>query len=199
MRDFSNGHPGGVRTLLDVLIHSPNLRQHQKNPLIITLKVVLGALDDDAFFTSQLAHGPQGFKRGLPTREVLQDRCDIARIFEDLLVFDYLDGGPTASEALNCCHKMGWVHAEMLSEERQVYVLPTKKHKRFLQILLRKELPDFPDTRFAQIEDLCFKAITKFSVLSLRPYNFCLGARASVQPVEAQYQKMSSTELVVLH
>lgn len=65
------------------------------------------ALDDDTFFTNQLAHGPQGFKRGLPTRRVLQDRGDIVKIFEDLLVFDYLDGDPTTNEALNCCHKMG--------------------------------------------------------------------------------------------
>lgn len=106
------------------------MKHQRRNSLIITLKDVLGALDDDASFTDQLAHGLQGFKRGLPTRKVLQERGEIVKIFENLLVFDYLDAGPTASEALNYCHKMGWVHAEMLSENRQVYVLPTKLHKR---------------------------------------------------------------------
>ena len=90
----------------------------------------MGALDDDAFFSNQLAHGPQGFKRGLPTEEFLQDRGDVVKIFEDLLVFDYLDGNTTTNEALNCCHKMGWVQAEMIAKNKQVYVLPTKMHKR---------------------------------------------------------------------
>lgn len=59
---------------------------------------------------------------------------------------------------------------------------------RFFQIILRKELPDFPNDRFAQIENLCFEAIRNISVLNLRSYGSCLGAGASVQPVEAQYQ-----------
>ena len=91
------------------------MKQQQKNSLIITLKDALGALDDDAFFTDQLAHGLQGFERGLPTRNVLQEGGDIVKMFENLLVFDYLDVGPTASEALNYCHKMGWVHADQRS------------------------------------------------------------------------------------
>lgn len=97
---------------------------------MITLKDVLSALDDDIFFSNQLGHGPQGFKRGLPTIPFLQNNADVEKVFEDLLAFDYLDGGPTASEALNCCHKMGWVQAEMVSEYKQVYVLPTKIHQR---------------------------------------------------------------------
>lgn len=62
-----------------------------------------------------------------------------------------------------------------------------KASTRYLQILLRKELPDFPKDRFHQIESLCFEAISKFSVLSLRSYGHRLGAGTVVQPVEAQY------------
>lgn len=63
-----------------------------------------------------------------------------------------------------------------------------KASHRFFQILLRKELPNFPNDRFPQIESLCFEAISKFSSISLRSYGHCLGPGAVVQPVEAQYQ-----------
>lgn len=58
---------------------------------------------------------------------------------------------------------------------------------RYLQILLRKDLPDFPKDRFSKIEDLCFETMRNFSALSLRSYGHCLGAGTVVQPVEAQY------------
>lgn len=63
-----------------------------------------------------------------------------------------------------------------------------KASRRFLRILLRKELPNFPNDRFPQIEGLCFEAISKFSSITLRSCGHCLGPGAVVQPVEAQYR-----------
>ena len=63
-----------------------------------------------------------------------------------------------------------------------------KASHRYLQVLLRKELSDFPNDRFPRIEGLCFEAISKFSSMSLRSYGHCLGPGAIVPPVEAQYR-----------
>ena len=67
-------------------------------------------------------------------------------------------------------------------------MLNAKASYRYLQILLRKELPNFSNDRFPQIEGLCFEAISKFSSMSLRSYGQYFGAGAVVQPVETQYQ-----------
>lgn len=69
----------------------------------------------------------------------------------------------------------------------EIFTSDAKASTRYLQILLRKDLPDFPKDRFPKIEGLCFEAIRKFSVLSLRSSGYYLGAGTVVQPVEAQY------------
>lgn len=89
------------------------------------------------------------------------------------------------STSKSVCSPLKYIKGEC--QKYECFTSDTKASIRYLQILLRKDLPDFPKDRFPEIEDLCFETMKKFSVLSLRSYGHCLGAGTVVQPVEAQY------------
>lgn len=87
------------------------------------------------------------------------------------------------SKNKSMCSPLKFINGECQKYEN--FTSDAKASIRYLQILLRKDLPDFPNDRFPKIEDLCFETMSKFSVLSLRSYGHCLGAGTVVQPVEA--------------
>ena len=70
------------------------------------------------------------FGWGLPTNEELRV-IGYANVFWDLLINESIDHGPKYGEALEWCHKHGFIQSDAL-EEQVYYVLPSPLHKVYL-------------------------------------------------------------------
>lgn len=145
-------------------------------------------LENDLDLMSNLADGPQGFKRSLYPRKALRDNPLLAEVLQHVLIYGFSEDEPKSNEALNECYRRGWLHAELLANERIVYVHPTRVHHRYAEILLRTDVPKFPLDQYPTVRDLSFAAIRQFSMHSLRSSGERLGPAAESRPLEAQYQ-----------
>jgi hypothetical protein len=107
-----------------------------------------------------LKFGYGGFHRSLI--KVLQSNPDLTQVFKDVLHLassastDALE----VNAALERCYRKGWLQAELLVNERRVYIFASKLHERYAKILLGSALPH---RRFPSVRHLCFEAISKFT------------------------------------
>ena len=74
--------------------------------------------------------GLTGFKRSLPQKRVLQKNPGLVQFLQNVLVSGNSADEMESNEALRLCYKRGWLQAEMLADERRVYVFPSKLHER---------------------------------------------------------------------
>jgi hypothetical protein len=88
-------------------------------------------LDDDEKLFTCLLNGPQGFKRGLPKKNVLQKNHAIAQFLREVIVFHRSKDTLEENPSLNSCYKNGWLQAELSANEDPVYIFPTNLHRRY--------------------------------------------------------------------
>jgi hypothetical protein len=158
---------------------------------------------DEQYLVKSLVNGPHGFKRSLPKRDALQKNLDLAQYLKEVLILGKSEDKVEFNEALRLCYRMGWLQAEMLSDDRKVYMLPSKLHERYefsndyfsrnmlrlscryVEILLNKSAPEFPLHKFPSVRELSFFAVRKFSrtLLSSRGRERGFGAGAEERPV----------------
>ena len=108
--------------------------------------------------------------------------------------------------ALGDCYHNGWLQAELVPEDRTVYIFPTKIHQwykfsiihshyrklklslRYAERLLCSTAGPFPRNKFPSLKGLCFAAVREFSYVSLSSVERGIGSGAINRPLEAQYQ-----------
>jgi hypothetical protein len=135
--ELTNGHPAGVRTLLEGLICSEVLRPFRKTPSEISLDTALRFLGNDETLFSCVASIPYGFNRGLPIME--RESLDAVRFLREVLASGRSEDNCQSNPALNTCYRKGWLQAELSGDEwvggllcsaKTVYVFPSMLHRR---------------------------------------------------------------------
>jgi hypothetical protein len=90
-----------------------------------------------------LQYGYGGFGRSLPTIEGLQHNPDLTRLLKGIIASGQSGDVLESNTALDHCYKKGWLQAELLANQKEVYIFPSKLHERYAKILL-STLPEFP-------------------------------------------------------
>ena len=106
------------------------MRPFLKTSSEISLDSALQFLDNDDALFSCVLNMSQGFDRGLPHRNELQDNPDIAQFLREVLASNRSEDAWQSNSSLNACYRRGWLQAELTAEERTVYVFPTMIHRR---------------------------------------------------------------------
>lgn len=140
------------------------------------------AMNKSAFWNDVEYHS--AFGRGLPTRE---DLCVIgnANVFRDLLINESIDHGPKHGEALEWCHKHGFIQSDAF-EEQVYYVLPSPLHEAFLSWKL---MPSDVVIPYDSVLELAIAVICQFSPSQLLTPRRRTNGTPQDKPPEAQYQK----------
>jgi hypothetical protein len=86
-------------------------------------------MDDDSLIRG-LDNGSGGFNRSLPQMQDLQRNPDLAQFLKDVLASGKSIDKLESNISLDCCYKMGWLQAELLADEKRVYIFPSKLHER---------------------------------------------------------------------
>jgi len=182
------------------------VRPYRKTGAPVSLEVALEFLNSDHFYGC-LTTGSHGFKRSLPKKDVLQRIPDLVQFLRYVLVSGRSEDNIKTNSALRDCYHNGWLQAELVPDDRTVYVFPTKIHQwyklsivhnhhyrklrlslRYAERLLCITAAPFPRGRFSSIKDLCFAAVREFSRVSLSSVERGIGSGAINRPLEAQYQ-----------
>jgi len=123
------------------------------------------------------------FGRGIPLDEDLQDP-DIAAVFRELLVKGNVTGKQSKmTEAVNTCHRRGWIHAGLKSDETS-YILASPLHAIYLSWKLLPVSVEFP---YKTVRDMTFAIIKTFNPSQLSSLSH-IGEDSTDRPVEARYQ-----------
>ena len=77
-----------------------------------------------------MATGIHGVKRSLPKRTAFQSNPALAQFLKTVLANGKSEDRLESNEALRLCYKRGWLQADLLAEDRKVYVFPSRLHER---------------------------------------------------------------------
>jgi hypothetical protein len=124
------------------------------------------------------------FGRGLPTNEELRV-IGYANVFRDLLINESIDHGAKYGEALEWCHRHGFIQCDAL-EEQVYYVLPSPLHEAYLSWKL---MPLDVIIPYDAVLDLAIAVIRQFSPSQLLTPPPRMKGTVEDKPPEAQYQK----------
>ncbi|PGH34375.1 hypothetical protein GX50_02742 [[Emmonsia] crescens] len=187
--EITCGHPSAVRSPFDGLACADAFRQYRKLSVQITLEAVQEFLSDDTSFLNCIENSKMhGFCRGLPEKYILQANPAVSQFLRELVVglgsADNLNSNP----ALNMCYRRGWLQAELLEDNKPIYIFSTGIHRRYMEHILCINTPPFPLHLFPAIEDLNFSAIREFKPAALRVEQRGSAFTQATRPLEATFQ-----------
>ncbi|KAL4920267.1 hypothetical protein BDW62DRAFT_216167 [Aspergillus aurantiobrunneus] len=185
--ELTNGHPGGMKSLVNFLYYEH--RHDLKHGFIrlITKDHILDDLKDDSRVFNFLEK--QSVFRSFPDRESLKTP-GVAEILGKVLE----DGNMrfvTDNQAMELCYRSGWVHRLTVGRFNtgNVVVLPSRLHEKWIEFIIGLDMKPLPD-KFNQLDKLCLAIFSEFSAINLR--HAVEGKKMSTagkyRPVEAQYQ-----------
>jgi hypothetical protein len=94
----------------------------------VSLEVALEFLNSDHFYDC-LTIGNHDFNRCLPKKDALERVSDTVQLLRDVLVSGRSEDNVETNPALRDCYHSGWLQAELVPEDRTVYIFPTKLHQ----------------------------------------------------------------------
>ncbi|BCR87943.1 ATP-binding protein [Aspergillus chevalieri] len=180
---LSNGHPGAVTSIVDVLYEA--YRQDIKHGHIRTLTEdhVIWFLEDAATVFDKLSTRP--IYRSFPdisraTNGISNTLCKITE--EGSIPFDINDA------SINFCYQKGWIHRVALDGD-DIAVLPSRLHEKYIEYSIGTMSLPLP-ARFDSLPKLCKEILSKFSIMNLRHSveGRKMSSASQPRPVEAQYQ-----------
>ncbi|KAL4921851.1 hypothetical protein BDW62DRAFT_197555 [Aspergillus aurantiobrunneus] len=148
---LTNGHPGGVESLLNYFYHHYRDKiKHDKISPITKIHVVVDSLQDDGKVWKYLETTP--VYRSFPTGPLLS--VQVAKVLrhvleqgsipvgkqEDITVAD--DGDTDLEEAKDKCYVKGWLHKTLVPEDKvgkEEYVLPSRLHEKQVSLSIYSE------------------------------------------------------------
>ncbi|KAB8230344.1 uncharacterized protein BDW43DRAFT_314033 [Aspergillus alliaceus] len=184
--ELTNGHPGGVTSLVN-FVHSAH-RHDLKHRCIstITKDHLLDNLKDDTQVFQYLTN--QAVFRSFPTGGHLTPEAGgtlCKTLEEGNMRFNSDDVG------MQQCYERGWVHRISVGEINtyDVVVLPSRLHEKWLEFIIGQDTRPLP-ARFNQLDTLCLEVLSKFSTINLRHavQGKKMSTAAKCRPMEAQYQ-----------
>ncbi|KAH0558586.1 hypothetical protein GP486_004759 [Trichoglossum hirsutum] len=193
--EITNGHPAGVRVMLDVLAISEIVRPFRRDSIEIPTNILLNYLQSNDFLRTMIRDSV--FSRGLPPKDYLRNNPDIAKFFREVLASGRSEHDPETHSSLAICYKQGWLQAELATDESEnlvdpdpkpVYIFSSGLHRRCVEHILSIQAPPFPLDKFTSVRELCFAAIRQFKPTALRSVQRGLGTGAVLQPIEGRYQ-----------
>ncbi|KAE8399221.1 hypothetical protein BDV37DRAFT_261238 [Aspergillus pseudonomiae] len=198
---LTNGHPGGVESLLRFFHHYYRARiKHDPERWPLTDIDVVNSLRDENNVWKYLEYTPiyRSLARGSELssevskilRHVLEQGNIAVNEQEDIVVGDISD--TDLKKAKRQCYVNGWLHRILVPEDmtgEEKYVLPSRLHEKWVEwILGKKRIPLNP--RYAHLRDLCVDILKEFSAATLRHTadGKVLTSGAQYKPFEAAYQ-----------
>ena len=94
----------------------------------MSFRAALEFLNSDGFYDS-LEIGHHSFKRSLPKKKALKGVPDTVQFLRDVLVSGRSEDNVETNPALRDCYRNGWLQAELVPEDKTVYIFPTKLHQ----------------------------------------------------------------------
>ncbi|BCR92831.1 ATP-binding protein [Aspergillus chevalieri] len=178
----TNGHPGAVTSIVDVIYEA--YRHDIKRGCISTLTEdhVIWFLEDTATVFDKLRSKP--VNRSFPdiSRATNGISVILSKITEGSIPFDINDA------SIKFCYQKGWIHRVAL-DGGDVAVLPSRLHEKYVEYWIGKMSMPLP-ARFDSLPKLCKEVLGEFSITILR--HSAEGKKISTasqpRPVEAQYQ-----------
>ncbi|KAL2814334.1 hypothetical protein BJX63DRAFT_203552 [Aspergillus granulosus] len=190
---LTNGHPGGTKSLVDLI--SFQCRGSIKHgETIITKDQILGSMkieekEKDVWDYLERTPVYQSFPKA--NQLSLEARAILAHVLETGNRLWYESYLPCEdNEELDRCYQEGWLY---LTEDgffgNHLYVLPSRLHEKWVESLINQEKKHFP-SKFPSLQDLVMTILREFSptLLDMSSRGRKLSSAASYRPVEAQYQ-----------
>ncbi|BCR86719.1 ATP-binding protein [Aspergillus chevalieri] len=180
---LSNGHPGAVTSIVDVLYEA--YRQDIKHEHIRTLTEdhIIWFLEDAATVFDKLSTRP--VNRSFPdisraTNGISNTLCKITE--EGSIPFDINDA------SIKFCYQKGWIHRVALDGD-DIAVLPSRLHEKYIEYSIGTMSITLP-ARFDSLPKLCKEILCEFSIRILRrsAEGKKISSASQPRPVEAQYQ-----------
>lgn len=126
------------------------------------------------------------FERGLPTSEELQEDPEVVAVFRDLLVHGTIDSRENEDEAVQKCHRHGWIQSNRTTNERIIrYAFPSPLHAACISWRLE---PTSNRPQFTSPYALALDAISKFKPSQLHLPIRHVNPLSTDKLPEAQYQ-----------
>ncbi|BCR86170.1 uncharacterized protein ACHE_30157S [Aspergillus chevalieri] len=158
---LSNGHPGAVESIVNVLFQ--NYRHDIKYETIRTLTEdhVIWFLEDTATVFDKLSR--ESVNRSFPhikrcTSKILKILNTITE--EGSIPFDINDAD------IKFCYQNGWIHRVALDGDN-IAVLPSRLHEKYIEYSIGTMSQPLP-ARFNSLTKLCKEILSKFSIMNLR-------------------------------
>ncbi|PYI34045.1 hypothetical protein BP00DRAFT_444152 [Aspergillus indologenus CBS 114.80] len=190
--DLTNGHPGVVHALVDML-HKYYFRAIARGEISSTITVsqtraVLGNVSAVFDYLKW-----DGVYRSFPKTDDRTPEAD--NLLREIRIGGFKNFDETAEMKL--CYTRGWVHRTRMEEKTpqsrkksvDIVVLPSMLHAIWVDHHLGENPQPFP-AEYGQISEFCWKVLRNFSKVSLKHArdgkNISIASKA--RPLEAQYQ-----------
>ncbi|KAL4784923.1 hypothetical protein BJX76DRAFT_347377 [Aspergillus varians] len=176
---LTNGHPGGVASLLQYIYY------HFRNPLkhgelaILTKNHLVESLQDDRKVWDFLGSTP--VQRSFPTGPLVT--CEVREVLVRVL---------ERGNIKSICYINGWLHKTTKPEDKldtELYVLPSRLHEKWIEYIMGDPKKNM-DSKYNTLQELCVDVLGQFSACSLRHAEDgqSLFSAALFRPLEAVYQ-----------
>jgi hypothetical protein len=128
------------------------------------------------------------FGRGLPLEKELSADLNVAALFRTLIQNPFLEEGQVNQEAVDKCHRNGWIHAVQPNPSSSTYyTFASPLHSTFISWILAptNDMPSYPS-----VVDLCTAVISKFKPSQMHIPERRVGSSFGTVDAlpEAQYQ-----------
>ncbi|KAL2829696.1 hypothetical protein BDW59DRAFT_32780 [Aspergillus cavernicola] len=191
---LTNGHPGGVVSLLQYIYHHFRSPLKHRELATLTKDHLVDILQDDRKVWDFL--GSTLVQRSLPTgpsvtREV---REVLVRVLErgNIEVRNKNNDNEDSESPEGVCYTNGWLHKTTKPEDKlgaELYVLPSRLHEKWIEYIMGDPKRKM-DSKYNTLQKLCMDVLGRFSACSLRHAEDgrSLSSAALFRPLEAVYQ-----------
>ncbi|ODM16145.1 hypothetical protein SI65_08579 [Aspergillus cristatus] len=180
----SNGHPGAVTSIVDVIYEVYCHDMKHRHIRTLTEDHVIWFLEDTATVFNKLSIKP--VNRSFPDISVATDGISnmLNKITEEgNITFDINDAN------IKFCYQKGWIHRVALDGGDDIAVLPSRLHEKYIEYSIGTMSQRLP-ARFDSLPKLCKEILSKFSIMNLRhsAEGKKMSSASQPRPLEAQYQ-----------
>ncbi|KAL2852518.1 hypothetical protein BJY01DRAFT_91992 [Aspergillus pseudoustus] len=206
---LTNGHPGGLRSLLEYIFakfrnslkhHKPTDPAHNEHHMRtgehftnnrgeVTEEGVIGCLKDDrdVFRVLKSSQVYRSFAQG----ESLNNK-EVLAVLLQVLNEGSIEVGGDLAEGKEMCYVNAWLHKSAIQNDRkgkEVYVYPSRLHEKWVEYMLG-DVDGQLDDKYDNIQTLSLEILSKFSRRNLKntAEGRLLSTAENTRPLDAAYQ-----------
>ncbi|KAF8540141.1 hypothetical protein BDD12DRAFT_834542 [Trichophaea hybrida] len=159
---LTNGHPGAVRSIMDMVEFKNHSRIKHNEEVPLDSIDIINCLDNEKDFerlrsTVVFRSFPKKQKMTFAAKSVLQRALVNGQVERDL-----------DDPGINLCYKEGWLHSEPLDEDADkiVLVFPTALHAKYVQHYFTDDIVPFPVHKllkpYRQVEEKLVQSVYSY-------------------------------------